>query len=206
MTRYDRASRCAYAILGFLCPSSPESLDLPGLASPIVPVYCSTPAGDLVISAERLRSEILELIEYGDKNGMKVKVISGVPLCAFASQDELEIVNSRLVRCDGGLTWATIDPSGMLKPCPPWDMDCGHLGQTCIRDIWKSSPALREIRNQRFIPDDCRACASLLMCRAGCRVCAMAGRYAANALDPLVVGAPLRERLYASSEAFKTAG
>lgn len=170
-----------------------------GVRSFTVTRYAQTrkDAGDLIISSERLRAEVFDLFEHSDRTGLRVKVISGIPLCAFASEEELKAVNSRLVRCDGGLTWATITPTGMLKPCPPWDLNCGQLGETCIRSIWKSSPALAQIRERAFIPTECRECASFRVCGAGCRACAMAGADAADALDPYALNAPMRERLRA---------
>lgn len=171
-----------------------------GVRSFTVTRYAQTRVGyeDLVIPGDRLREEVVSLISYGKETGVRTSVISAIPLCAFASEKELALVQPNLVRCDGGLTWATITPLGMVKPCPPWELDCGSLLNESIRTIWKTSDTLRRIRDQKFIPPECRDCASFPVCRAGCRVCAMAGRNPPDALDPLANDAPLKSRLRSS--------
>ncbi len=50
--------------------------------------------------------------------------------------------------CGAGAATLAVDPFGSVYPCVQWRRPIGNLHESSIREIWRDSPALAEIRGQ----------------------------------------------------------
>lgn len=75
-------------------------------------------------------------------------------MASASSRDELaapsEVQKSQKatpkLNCGSGNMTLTVDPFGNVYPCVQWRRSLGNLHEQRIREIWQSSPALRDVR------------------------------------------------------------
>jgi AdoMet-dependent heme synthase len=80
----------------------------------------------------------------------------------------------KYVGCGAGRLVARICPDGTVTPCVFLPTVIGSLRERSFRDIWSSSPLLRQFRDRTpHITGNCGACEHLATC-GGCRAVAYA--------------------------------
>lgn len=72
-------------------------------------------------------------------------------------------------RCQAANTMLSIDPHGVVYPCPVMPIPLGDLGSSSLREIVKGA-AKRELREKLLrLPEGCVACTVAETCQGGCR-------------------------------------
>jgi radical SAM protein with 4Fe4S-binding SPASM domain len=113
---------------------------------------------DIVGLGESLGASEFVFNRYlGAKNQDKVRFGIGVPQC-------LTINSSR--GCNAGVTYASIDPWGNMRPCGFSPTIVGSLYQSTFNNLWHS-PMLESWRN--LMPEECMGCAAYSTCHGGCK-------------------------------------
>ena len=80
--------------------------------------------------------------------------------------------------CPAGWSMLSIRSDGKIVPCSAfWTLICGDVREKSLRDIWKNSKVLNEIRalaDESLTPhnSDCGKCDYLSYCNGGCRAAA----------------------------------
>lgn len=122
-------------------------------------------------SIEEINWAIKQLLN--PSNPIQTRWINALPYCAIDESVDRKDLMRLLSGCDGGLTWATITPTGEVVPCPCWQHNCGNLLDNSLKEIWKTSSFLNNLRDGNYYPNECRDCMYYTMCRGGCRGCAL---------------------------------
>ncbi len=73
--------------------------------------------------------------------------------------------------CTAGVNWLTLDPTGRARVCNHSPTILGDLRKQSFDEIWEH-PILRDFREGRMIPDECKGCDKIDDCRGGCRAVA----------------------------------
>jgi len=109
----------------------------------------------------------------------------GFPLCLLPeiNKESLKMVGNY---CDAGLNQVIIGPEGELRPCVCLGENLGNILTDDLSHIWKTNKFLLDIRKLKFIPDVCKECSYVSICRGGCRASAQGYFGKLNAIDPLM--------------------
>lgn len=99
----------------------------------------------------------LDLLTEMISQGYNIVIGNCVPVCFH---------NERGTGCLAGITYATVDPLGNLRPCTHSPTMCGNLLEKNIREAWKDKP-LRSWRNK--LPRHCALCRKVAVCPGGCK-------------------------------------
>jgi len=70
--------------------------------------------------------------------------------------------------CMAGTEYCRIMPQGDVTPCPYMTVSAGNIRQKSFREIWETSPVLRELRDVSQLKGRCGACEFNELC-GGCR-------------------------------------
>ena len=70
--------------------------------------------------------------------------------------------------CLGGVAFLFISHVGQVQPCGYLEVDCGNVRQTPLREIWRDSEVLKNLRNFDVYKGKCGVCEYRRVC-AGCR-------------------------------------
>jgi radical SAM protein with 4Fe4S-binding SPASM domain len=141
-----------------------------GARSAVFARYIGHPCEGLTLTDEELK-EALAAIEGLVSRGYNVSLGNCIPHCFFESTTS---------GCSAGITFATVDPYGNVRPCNHSPVIGGNLLREDITKIWKSK-TMRAFRNA--VPGECRRCRRLTYCPGGCK--AMAGLLGVPR-DPLI--------------------
>jgi len=127
--------------------------------------------------------ELLDLIVHTNDAVMPTTLATPVPPCALdvCADEHLAVMANT---CEAGLGTAAIGPGGELRPCVGYDLVLGNVIQEPLRSVWNGKGREQFLRCAH-IPDVCRECEFLAMCRGGCRAAALAVGGRIDAPDPL---------------------
>jgi radical SAM protein with 4Fe4S-binding SPASM domain len=75
--------------------------------------------------------------------------------------------------CMAAVEYCRIMPQGDVTPCPYMTVSAGNVRQQSFRDIWETSPVLRDLRDVKRLKGRCGACEFNQLC-GGCRCRAFA--------------------------------
>jgi len=140
---------------------------------------------DLIIN-KKMFLEIYNQLRKAKKDfNLRVGFSGGFPLCLLPkiNKDTIEMVGNY---CDVGLNQITIGPDGELRPCVCLGEKLGNILKGDFKKIWNSNPFLLDIRAMKFVPEKCRDCQYVSVCRGGCRASAQGYFGKLNAIDPLM--------------------
>jgi radical SAM protein with 4Fe4S-binding SPASM domain len=70
--------------------------------------------------------------------------------------------------CGAGLTGCAIQSNGMVLPCTGARVELGDLRRERLKDIWRNSPLLEELRDRRRLQGKCGRCEYKFIC-GGCK-------------------------------------
>ncbi|MCD6309482.1 MAG: radical SAM protein [Candidatus Eremiobacteraeota bacterium] len=119
---------------------------------------------------EQLRAA-LDCLARLQSQGYNVMIGNCVPACFHRETG---------TGCLAGITFATVDPRGNLRPCNHSPTICGNLLEEPIEKLWKDKP-MRNWRNT--LPDPCYSCRKITICPGGCKAEA---ELLGLAADPLI--------------------
>ncbi len=94
-------------------------------------------------------------------HGCRIRFGNCIPLCFQLSSS---------TGCTAGLTFATIDPWGRMRPCNHVDLVVGDLRTQSVAEAWHSEAM---VRWRAMVPEACRQCAAFATCHGGCRAQAL---------------------------------
>ncbi|MBU7047627.1 MAG: radical SAM protein [Theionarchaea archaeon] len=138
---------------------------------------------DLQLSSEELK-EIYEILWDYYKNGKISRPTD--PLIFLFREDlkekALETPHRIVGGCMAGITSLSITPSGDALPCPLLRIPVGNLYHDSLKDIWRHSHTLRQLRGRVF-EGHCRTCKFVNAC-GGCRTRAYSIRSSIVDEDP----------------------
>jgi len=117
--------------------------------------------------------------------GLHVAFTGGFPICL------LPAINDETVRmignyCDAGLNQVIIGPDGELRPCVCLGEKLGNILEDDLKNIWGNNQFLLDIRKMKFVPEKCKGCKYVSICRGGCRASAQGYFGKIDAIDPLM--------------------
>jgi radical SAM protein with 4Fe4S-binding SPASM domain len=118
-----------------------------------------------MIAVESLRGE-----------GRPLRFGNCIPQCFAASSSR---------GCTAGVTFATIDPWGRMRPCNHTPLVAGDLRTQSVEEVWQS-PVMAHWRS--LLPADCETCPAFATCHGGCRAQAL---LTGHVQDPLMQAPPL---------------
>ena len=70
--------------------------------------------------------------------------------------------------CNAGISTCNISPEGIIQPCSRLRLNLGNALTDSIRDIWRDSPVLKDIRDRDKLKGQCGKCEYKIAC-GGCR-------------------------------------
>ncbi len=108
------------------------------------------------------------------KNELSMETFIGgcYPLCSLKKKIDNQIISLIGNICDAGVTQMVISPKGDLRPCVAYGHILGNILKDNPLEIWKNSTILKKIRRMENIPQMCKKCKHLVICRGGCRASA----------------------------------
>jgi radical SAM protein with 4Fe4S-binding SPASM domain len=122
--------------------------------------YLGLPIPDIAMASDELRAAVAA-VERLRAAGENVKFGSCIPACFAASSSR---------GCAAGLSFATIDPWGNVRPCNHAPLVIGNLRRQSVEEIW-SSPGM--VYWNGLVPRQCSACKLFAACHGGCRAMAL---------------------------------
>lgn len=140
---------------------------------------------DLVINKEMFLEIYKQLRKAKKDFGLRVGFSGGFPLCLLPEINK-EIIGMIGNYCDVGLNQLTIGPDGELRPCVCLGEKLGNILKDDFKEIWNKNKFLLDIRAMKFVPEKCRSCQYVSVCRGGCRASAQGYFGKLNAMDPLM--------------------
>ena len=140
---------------------------------------------DLVIDKKMFLEVFNQLKRAGDDFGIHVGFTGGFPICLLPeiNNDSIRMIGNY---CDAGLNQLIIGPDGDLRPCVCLSEKLGNILEDDLKKIWSNNPFLLDIRAMKFVPDKCKECHYVSLCRGGCRASAQGYFGKLNAIDPLM--------------------
>ena len=140
---------------------------------------------NLIIN-KKMFLEIYNQLRKAKKDfNLRVGFSGGFPLCLLPEMNK-EIIEMIGNYCDAGLNQITIGPDGELRPCVCLGENLGNIIKDDFKKIWNNNSFLLDIRAMKFVPDRCRECQYVSVCRGGCRASAQGYFGKLNAIDPLM--------------------
>jgi AdoMet-dependent heme synthase len=116
---------------------------------------------------------------------MHVGFSGGFPICLLPeiNKETIKMIGNY---CDAGLNQVIIGPDGELRPCVCLGEKLGNILNDDLKEIWNNNKFLLDIRSMKFVPEQCKKCEYVSVCRGGCRASAQGYFGKLNAVDPLM--------------------
>lgn len=127
-----------------------------GVKNAIFARYIGSQEAELLLSPEELAGTLQTLVELQNQ-GYNCSIGNCIPHCFFPAASS---------GCMAGITYATLDPWGNLRPCNHSPTLCGNLLHQEVTAVWQSQP-LRAWRNR--LPKGCKSCKTIALCPGGCK-------------------------------------
>ena len=139
----------------------------------------------LVIDRKMFLDIYNQLIKAKKDFGINVGFTGGFPMCLLPKIDKktTDMIGNY---CDAGLNQLVIGPDGELRACVCLGEKLGNILEDDLKQIWSTNPFLLDLRSMKFVPDDCKDCKYVSLCRGGCRASAQGYFGKLNAIDPLM--------------------
>lgn len=141
-----------------------------------------------LLTEENLKQALENVDKVYNQLGIKIFVEDPFPLCAID-----ESYRKYMHPCEWGYTKAALNGNGDLTRCgadPRYLL--GNIFEKPIKEIWEYSPILKEFRQKKYLPDECKKCRLLTQCGGGCSLsCATKGVDGADYLMKLFHKGPV---------------
>ena len=140
---------------------------------------------EIIITKNNFTQIYNQLIKAKHNLKMNTSFTGGFPLCILPKIDKetLSMVNNY---CDAGLNQLIISSDGSLRPCVCLNHNLGNILTDDLKKIWVKNIFLKNIRQLKYLPNECLSCQYIHMCRGGCRASAYGFYGKINANDPLI--------------------
>lgn len=140
---------------------------------------------NLVINRKNFEKVFHQLIKAKKDFHINTSLTGGFPLCILPeiNQDIIGMINNY---CDAGLNQLVIEPNGIIRPCVCLNQQLGNILSDNIDNVWEHDNYLNNLRKLKYIPDECKNCKYVHICRGGCRASAYSYYGKINAIDPLM--------------------
>ncbi|MBN1487479.1 MAG: radical SAM protein, partial [Anaerolineae bacterium] len=129
-----------------------------------------TPIPGFTPDAVQLRAA-MDSIERLRAAGLPIRFGNCIPQCFAPSSSS---------GCSAGISFATIDPMGRMRPCNHVPLIAGDLRVQSVEEVWHS-PVMESWRG--LVPDSCTTCPAFSVCHGGCRAQALLN---GQKQDPLI--------------------
>lgn len=103
-----------------------------------------------------------KLNELNKKYGFDIKIANAIPFCAI-TEDLGKICKGGIF--DSGYSRIVVDSNGMIRK-DYFSESVGNIYYNRLIDVWLS-PAMKDIRNYRKVPEECNDCKHLDKCKGG---------------------------------------
>jgi len=138
--------------------------------------YIGPERADISIKPDELK-KACEKVRELESLGFNVMTGNCIPHCYFSSSSS---------GCFAGITYATVDFRGNMRPCDFSQVVAGNIFKDDVNKVWRS-PAMKKWRER--IPNICKKCSKISVCPGGCKVVAdLTGK----TIDPLI-GEPVEK-------------
>lgn len=106
--------------------------------------------------------------------GMKVTLTGALPGCAFSREKDFQKF-AYVKTCTAGKVSCGIDAEGNVKACARDSKIYGNLFEEDIFSIWNK---MEEWRDNSLLPEECKTCKDVSICKGGCRLeaCSTTGK------------------------------
>lgn len=145
----------------------------------IIPFGRAEDSTRYLLTKENLKQALENVDKVYKQLGINISVEDPFPLCAMD-----ESYRKYMHPCEWGYTKAALNGNGDLTRCgadPRYLL--GNIFEKPIKEIWEHSPILKEFRQKRHLPDECKKCRLLTQCGGGCSLsCATKGSDGADYL------------------------
>jgi len=161
-----------------------DELGLPGFSTNAAGYMgsCRQAASDLLLTTEQWQLAMETLLELQGRYPGRISAMAG-PLDAVHRWGRMErarhsgepppVDGGSLNGC--GCPWnkLAVQPDGVLVPCSLLpQLELGRINQAALLQVWRSAPALEQLRQRRTIPlaalDECAGCPYTPYCTGGC--------------------------------------
>lgn len=120
------------------------------------------------LSVNEIEWVITQLLELQNAFGLSVGSLTPYPLCFLARDKKMFGFSKRT--CNAGITVASLEYSGSLRACPNSEVNYGNIFSDGLEICWQK---MQDWREGCYIPNACKDCFYLLICRGGCRATGM---------------------------------
>ncbi len=87
---------------------------------------------------------------------------------SFAKGKHAKILADYIGGCGAGRLYCAIQPNGKVTPCVFMSLVEGDLRKNTLKEIWDSSPIMKDLRDRAGLKEGCVSCENRSMC-GGCR-------------------------------------
>ena len=138
-----------------------------------------------IITKEQFKNIYYQLISAEKDFKIHTSFTGGFPLCILPNIDaqSINMINNY---CDVGLNQLVVDPIGNLRPCVCLNFNLGNILNGALKKIWGKNKVLLNFRKLNYVPQNCKKCSYIHLCRGGCRASALSYYQDFNAIDPLM--------------------
>lgn len=140
---------------------------------------------NLIIDKKMFLEIYEQLIKAKKDFDIQVGFSGGFPICLIPKLDE-ETIQMIGNYCDAGLNQIVIGSDGSLRPCVCLGNNLGNILIDDLKKVWKENSLLLNLREMKFVPEECKKCRYVSVCRGGCRASAEGYFGKLNAIDPLM--------------------
>ncbi|MDQ1770767.1 radical SAM protein [Labilibaculum sp. A4] len=139
----------------------------------------------LVINKKEFEQVFQQLLNAKSDFSISTSLTGGFPLCVLPkiNEDTIGMINNY---CDAGLNQLVIEPNGDIRPCVCLNQKLGNLLCDDLKSVWNNNSFLDNLRKLELLPNECRNCKYVHICRGGCRASAYSYYGKINAIDPLM--------------------
>jgi radical SAM protein with 4Fe4S-binding SPASM domain len=127
---------------------------------------------ELQLTLEEFKKSANILIELKNQGAARVDV-----LAPFNFIKDDQYVNKLTLLsggfCNAGISTINISPDGQIQPCSRMRINLGNVLTDNLKEVWKDSPILRELRDRERLKGACGKCEYKYVC-GGCRANAYA--------------------------------
>jgi radical SAM protein with 4Fe4S-binding SPASM domain len=135
----------------------------------------------LEVDAYQMKHVLSEMNRINSELKMQIQVLTPIPYCSVQVPQSLR---SNISRCDGGITWCVVTPSGKVRFCTNLDLIVGDLKEKSMKEIWMTAEPFIQCRNLEYLPEACVGCKYAPLCMGGCKAAAFSKHGKLKAPDP----------------------
>lgn len=108
--------------------------------------------------------EEIEKVEH--EVGMDIRILTPIPLCSIKKP---EVVLGKMARCDGGISWCGVSPTGKVRFCTHSSEIAGDIREGSLEEIWQRGEPFVRCQSMENVPEQCKSCKAFQYCGGGCR-------------------------------------